>query len=347
VKRAYAPDGKRWAEWTTAGAVTLTAGPDAKPVPVPHPAAADAVKWCDGGERFVVSGGGTARGWQADGTPAGPPLPVNTDAHDPNAHHLSRDGRRLAAWDDRKTVSVWDVTTGKRLFGPAAHPDLGPVIFGDPSNDGVVKHVALSPDGSKLAVGIDSSGTLTVWDVDRGGILNHHRRFRGYVYVLRFSADGRRVLAYTSDNQARLYDAATGSPAGPPVRQAVISTGCDVAPDGRRVVVFDPSADALRVWDAARGERLATIPLGGRRPTFLWFATDGRSVNAMIANRSYTYPLPRFELPVADAGRLCLLLAGQRIDDTDGIDFVDQFTFKSDADGFRRLWRAWRGLAAE
>ena len=40
-------------------------------------------------------------------------------------------------------------------------------------------------------------------------------------------------------------------------------------------------------------------------------------------------------------------LTGQQIDDTDGIEFVDQFTFKKNPDHYRDVFRAWKGLPVD
>ncbi len=40
-------------------------------------------------------------------------------------------------------------------------------------------------------------------------------------------------------------------------------------------------------------------------------------------------------------------LTGQQIDATDGIEFVDQFTFKNDPEAYRRAFRAWKGLPGD
>ena len=73
-----------------------------------------------------------------------------------------------------------------------------------------------------------------------------------------FSPDGRQVLTGSSDNTARLWEAATGKPlatlsghAGP-VRAVAFS------PDGRQMLTgsFDSTA---RLWEAATGKPLATL----------------------------------------------------------------------------------------
>jgi hypothetical protein len=72
----------------------------------------------------------------------------------------------------------------------------------------------------------------------------------GPVLSAAFSPDGTRVVTGSSDNTARLWDAATGAPLGAvmkhdgPVRSAAFS------PDGTRVVTGSEDNTA-RLWDAA------------------------------------------------------------------------------------------------
>ena len=58
-------------------------------------------------------------------------------------------------------------------------------------------------------------------------------------------------------------------------------------------------------------------------------------------------PLPRFDLPLDDAEPLLQFLTGQQIDETDGIEFVDQFTFKKDPETYRRVFQRWKHPQAE
>jgi WD40 repeat protein len=162
-----------------------------------------------------------------------------------------------------------------------------------------------------------------------------------------FSSDGRRVLVSSADNTARVYDAETGAPVGPPARQPGTWQGTDVDTDGRRLAVYDAPADALRVWDAERGERLLTLRLGNHERLYgIWFSRDGQWINAVMGRSLYTFPLPRFDAPKQQAGPLVRFLTGQQIDETDGIEFVDQFTFRKDPDTYRRAVQAWKRLPA-
>ena len=208
-------------------------------------------------------------------------------------------------------------------------PDILTRALFSSGNRGLAGHVSsavLSPDGLQIAVAIDTSGTLTVWDVETGKVLHHNRRYRGFVGGLEFSGDGHRILLYSTDTIVRTYDAATGNPLGPPVRQTTAISGLSpvgVSPDGGKMVMHDQIPHALRVIDVDRGERLLTLPIDKEKvPWILWFNDKVSSVNFLSATGAFTVPLPRFDLPLEDARPLLQLLTGQQIDETDGIEFV-------------------------
>ncbi len=111
--------------------------------------------------------------------------------------------------------------------------------------------------------------------------------------------------------------------------------------------MYDDSIKGLHVWDAERGERLLTIPLGDS-PNHLWFDRSGQSVNAAFNGQPpLTIRLPRCDFPFEDVGSLVRFLTGQRIDETDGMEFVDPFTFKKNLDHYRSVFRRWKGLPAD
>ena len=147
---------------------------------------------------------------------------------------------------------------------------------------------------------------------------------------------------------ARMFDAETGVPLGPAVSQPGRHLAVGVSSNGRWLALYDDSVNVFRVFDVERGERLFTLPYGNRNePMALWFDAAGRSVNAVLAGELLTFPLPRFDVRFADSAALMRLLTGQQIDDTDSIQFVDQFTFKKVPDQYRDVYRAWKGLSID
>ena len=70
-----------------------------------------------------------------------------------------------------------------------------------------------------------------------------------------YNLDGTRVVTASWDKTARVWDAATGAPVGPPLRHEGVVWSARFSPDGTRVVTASADQSAW-VWDAATGEAL-------------------------------------------------------------------------------------------
>jgi WD40 repeat protein/tRNA A-37 threonylcarbamoyl transferase component Bud32 len=367
--RAYRPDRAQFVEFGGPGPAQF--GTDARAAanrPVSHPEPVDVVLFSDDGSRFVMFSREFARTWDVrNGEPAGPVVRVKTEGKGiglDRLGRLSRNGSRVAVWDDERTVSVWDLVAGRRVFGPARLKDPGPQIFGPATSHGNVTGLLLSADGHWLAAATDSSGALTVWDVDAGRIAHHTpKRFQGFAQGFAFSADGERILHWASDNNARVYRTRTGESIGPAIHPP-LSKGRDVrfhpnesaiSSDGRWLAFFDSGLGVVRIYDARWADKLfqVFIPAGMIPATDgtvspisrLWFSPDGARVHFAAAGKAYTIGLPRFEVSAEVTGPLVQFVTGEQIDLTDGIERIDLATFRADPDTYRRAFLAWKGRA--
>jgi WD40 repeat protein/tetratricopeptide (TPR) repeat protein len=245
---------------------------------------------------------------------------------------FSGDSRRLLTvandpGKQRHEVGVWELATGRRVAGPFRH-------------NREVLQASASRDGSRLLCLIDARGKNPVEDA----LLRDVARAKPWLWetatgkgfplplepeqVVRqasFSPDGRRIVTVTyelmRDNEARVWDAATGQPltaplrhrghaflgggpvAGPPVAEASFTKtdrgvealpdhGFEVeqalfSPDNRRVltVSYDRFRRTyiLRLWEAATGQPL-TPPLKHDFPLRKEpFSHDGKRLAAMQA----------------------------------------------------------------
>jgi WD40 repeat protein len=365
--RTHSPDGQQVVEYGGQGPALLgSAAPGAATRPVEHPEPIEAVAFSDDGARFVVFGRDVVRVWDAkSGKPSGPLVRVSTEGRGIGIDRLGRlsaNGSRVAVWDDERTVSVWDLLAGQRVFGPS-QPAAGPRIFGPPESEGHITGLVLSADGRWLAAATDSSGALTVWEVDTGRTVHHTaKRFQGYAQGFAFAANGSRILLWASDNNARVYDTRTGAPIGPAINPPLSKDvfvrvhpyESAISADGRWLAFFESGLGAVRLYDARWADSLLRVPLpaellsipkGAKSPiTRLWFSPDGSRLNLVAAGKPTTIVLPRFEVPTGMTEPLVRFLTGHHIDANDGIEFIDQLTFREDPDTYRRAVLAWKGL---
>jgi serine/threonine protein kinase len=110
----------------------------------------------------------------------------------------------------------------------------------------------------------------------------HHTGIRavyshdGWVGSVAFRPDGEAVLTGGGDEMARLWDAATGRPLGPPMNHQGPVDTVAFSPDGKTVVTGGRYRPA-RLWDAATGRPLAT-PLTHQGVEAVAFSPDGKAV---------------------------------------------------------------------
>jgi WD40 repeat protein/serine/threonine protein kinase/tetratricopeptide (TPR) repeat protein len=197
---------------------------------------------------LTASQDGMARLWEAaTGKPIGQPFQnlgyTFVVAFSPDSKTFVTGG-----WD--RNVRLWEVKTGKMIGQPWLHL-------------GSVTDAAFSPDGQTV-VTASQDGMARLWDVRTGKVrgkpFQHERTVRTDVFspdrraIVRvaFSSDRKTIVTGCEDNTARLWDARTGKPLGPPLAHQTPVTWVAFSRDG--TLLLTAGMKTVRLWETATGK---------------------------------------------------------------------------------------------
>jgi WD40 repeat protein len=136
-------------------------------------------------------------------------------------HHLaySPDGRLLVSENLDKTVSLWEIASGRErshLGEPVAAPPvtsstafvvINGVVRSGQVSAAVGVTIAVSPDGSLIA-SAGANNTIRVWDMPFAKKVATFKGHRGAIASLAFAADGKTLLSGSNDTTILVWDLA-------------------------------------------------------------------------------------------------------------------------------------------
>jgi WD40 repeat protein len=177
---------------------------------------------------------------------------------------FNRDGKFIACASGTR-VTLYDTDSGTDRFAPTGH-------------QGEVFSLAVSPDGTTLAVGSDDGraepgATIKLWDVASGKLIRTFLRQGVRVLSLAYTPDGKELVAGQTAGTVAFWDVATGEEK-PKFDQG--HTCVAVSPDGARLAVSH-YAGSIRVFDRTSGTLRQVLRYGqDRHYPFAAFSHNGQ-----------------------------------------------------------------------
>jgi WD40 repeat protein len=221
----------------------------AERIVLPHSDSVICIAFTPDGKTLISSGGESIRLW--DVASGKEKAALTRGRSSAKAVAVSPDGKLLASGNWDATVRLWDGASGREIATLAGH--TGPLLT-----------VAFSPDGSLLASGGRDlkwkKAEVKLWDLRTRAELASLRGVADPVSRLAFSPDGKTIAVGDIRGRVFLWDVASKK-----VRRCLKVKGHTSVSeviwscDGRRLV---SGGNDIRIWDPARGELLATLPVG-------------------------------------------------------------------------------------
>lgn len=187
--------------------------------------------------------------------PAKPQLALDAGGHTSTIKKIAflPNGREVVTVGEDKSIRFWDVQTGEALR--TLRPSSG---FGD---DGRLYALAVSPNGEFMAVGGLFDGNdnpILLISLTRFEIVKVLLGHTNVIHDLVFSPDSQKLLSGAGDNNARIWNVATGQSERELKGHTKDIYGVCFSPDGRFCVTAAYDKTAI-VWQVATGGQVGVL----------------------------------------------------------------------------------------
>jgi WD40 repeat protein/serine/threonine protein kinase len=165
---------------------------------------------------------------------------------------FSPDGTRVVGVSIAGIARIWNSATGEALTA-LLQPDE-PASTPDSDSHWLKPAASFSADGKLLLLACRSR-SAQLRDANSGKLLRELRH-REVVYHAAFSRDGVWAVTASKDGSARVWDVATGTPAGPPLEHSGSVVFAQFSSDANKLLTVR-DRHVVQLWDWREGRRIA------------------------------------------------------------------------------------------
>ena len=137
----------------------------------------------------------------------------------------------------------------------------------------IVEGLRVAPNPELLTLARANWGA---WE-DQAGMLRATFEYKAPVNCIAFSPDGLTILTGSRDGAAKLWNAMTGQPIGPPMRHGDEVHAVAFSPDGK-LIVTGCLGGAAQLWDAATRRSIGSLKNQGGWVHAVAFSPDGKLI---------------------------------------------------------------------
>ncbi|MBD2520655.1 trypsin-like peptidase domain-containing protein [Nostoc sp. FACHB-973] len=142
--------------------------------------------------------------------------------------------------------------------------------------EGLVRSIAISPDGKTLASGSDDK-TIKIWNIATGQEIRTLNGHSDSVISVAISPDGKTLVSGSSDKTIKIWNIATGQEIRTLNGHSKLVWSVAISPDG--ITLASGSNDnTIKIWNIATGQEIRTLNSKSVPAWSVAFSPDGRSL---------------------------------------------------------------------
>jgi WD40 repeat protein len=185
-------------------------------------------------------------------------------------------GHMLASGNWDKSITLWDVDTGKVLHFIKGRTKRFWGLIDDhgQGHEDSVNSVAFSPDGNTLASG-GFDNAIKLWDVNSGKLLTSVKGHSNFVLSVTFSPDGNMLASSSYDKSIKLWEVSSGRVLQTLIGHKDVVTSVAFRSDGQ--IIASASFDkTIKLWEVSSGKLLSTLRGHSDYVNTVVFSPDGK-----------------------------------------------------------------------